>query len=183
VSASPLTVTVSVSVMLPTKCECMASGPMKELVKFDFGGPLHSLIIPATMHYLEEDMLRTFNTVGEWGGRHAGGGGGGGNPEGNEATSKANTMSLIEFAVDVLLEENADKKAEKTIKIKELWDQGAIQVHPVVEREAGGGGEGGTPARPARPRNVALVHPSEVRARSSQRLVYFTTLLSITFTS
>jgi hypothetical protein len=93
-------------------------------------------------------------------------------------------MSLIEFAVDVLLEENADKKAEKTIKIKELWDQGAIQVHPVVEREAGGGGEGGTPARPARPRNVALVQPSEVRARSSQRShrqeaasVYFTLLL------
>eukprot|EP00802_Teleaulax_amphioxeia_P022465 Tamp_22913.p1 GENE.Tamp_22913~~Tamp_22913.p1 ORF type:complete len:340 (+),score=90.74 Tamp_22913:155-1021(+) len=51
--------------------QCIASGPMKELVHFDFGGPLHSMIIPGDMHYLEEDMLRSFHSVGTWG-REAG---------------------------------------------------------------------------------------------------------------
>jgi len=49
------------------------TGPMKELVNFDFGGPLHSMIIPGEMHYLEEEMLRTFHSVGSWGRDAAGG--------------------------------------------------------------------------------------------------------------
>ena len=53
--------------------QCIASGPMKELVNFDFGGPLHSMIIPGDMHYLEEDMLRTFHSVGSWGREATGG--------------------------------------------------------------------------------------------------------------
>ncbi|EKX37520.1 hypothetical protein GUITHDRAFT_158589 [Guillardia theta CCMP2712] len=41
--------------------QCIASGPLEELKSFDFGPPLHSLIIPAEMHPLEIDMLRSFN--------------------------------------------------------------------------------------------------------------------------
>ncbi|MBT4651011.1 diphthine synthase [Candidatus Woesearchaeota archaeon] len=33
------------------------AGSLKELKKFDFGGPLHCLIIPGKMHFIEEEML------------------------------------------------------------------------------------------------------------------------------
>ncbi|EDO45089.1 predicted protein [Nematostella vectensis] len=35
-------------------------GPMKSLVDYDLGGPLHSLVIPGEMHFLEKDMLKEF---------------------------------------------------------------------------------------------------------------------------
>lgn len=35
-------------------------GKAKELVNFDFGKPLHCLIIPAELHFKEEEMLKTF---------------------------------------------------------------------------------------------------------------------------
>ena len=33
------------------------AGKLAEIKKFDFGGPLHSLIIPGNMHFVEEEML------------------------------------------------------------------------------------------------------------------------------
>ena len=35
-------------------------GTLKELVDVDFGSPLHCFVLPATMHFLEADMLRQF---------------------------------------------------------------------------------------------------------------------------
>ena len=35
-------------------------GSMKELLSHDLGPPLHSLIIPGRLHFLEKDMLRIF---------------------------------------------------------------------------------------------------------------------------
>lgn len=35
----------------------IVSGSMKELLTIDFGGPLHSLVIPSEMHFLERAML------------------------------------------------------------------------------------------------------------------------------
>ena len=36
-------------------------GTMKELLDVDFGAPLHSLVIPGEMHFLETDYLKTFS--------------------------------------------------------------------------------------------------------------------------
>ncbi len=36
------------------------SGTLEELKKKDYGEPLHCLIIPGKMHFVEEDMLKTF---------------------------------------------------------------------------------------------------------------------------
>jgi len=33
---------------------------MKDLVHYDLGPPLHSLVIPGEMHFLERDMLKEF---------------------------------------------------------------------------------------------------------------------------
>ncbi|KAI9028611.1 tetrapyrrole methylase [Hyaloraphidium curvatum] len=38
----------------------IAAGSMEELLTHDFGPPLHTLIIPGTMHFLETELLRTF---------------------------------------------------------------------------------------------------------------------------
>jgi len=35
-------------------------GSMKELLSHDLGPPLHSLIIPGHLHFIEKDMLRLF---------------------------------------------------------------------------------------------------------------------------
>jgi diphthine synthase len=35
-------------------------GTMKQLSEFDFGKPMHSLIIPGTLHFAEEDMLALY---------------------------------------------------------------------------------------------------------------------------
>ena len=35
-------------------------GSMKELLSHDLGPPLHSLIIPGHLHFIEKDMLRIF---------------------------------------------------------------------------------------------------------------------------
>lgn len=39
------------------KTQRIVSGSMKELLTIDFGGPLHSLVIPSEMHFLEQAML------------------------------------------------------------------------------------------------------------------------------
>jgi len=36
------------------------AGKAKELLKFDFGMPPHTLIIPAELHFMEEEYLKTF---------------------------------------------------------------------------------------------------------------------------
>ena len=35
-------------------------GTMEELLSHDLGPPLHSLVIPGHLHFLEKDMLRMF---------------------------------------------------------------------------------------------------------------------------
>jgi diphthine synthase len=40
--------------------QMIVSGTMKELLDVDFGSPLHTLIIPGKMHFLESDMVKTF---------------------------------------------------------------------------------------------------------------------------
>ncbi len=37
------------------------SGTLSEIKKIDFGAPLHSLIIPSKMHFVEEEMLELLN--------------------------------------------------------------------------------------------------------------------------
>ena len=38
--------------------QIIKSGKASELLKEDFGGPLHSLIVPGKLHFIEEDMLK-----------------------------------------------------------------------------------------------------------------------------
>jgi diphthine synthase len=38
----------------------IVAGTLIELLNVDFGNPLHSLVIPGRMHFLEADFLRTF---------------------------------------------------------------------------------------------------------------------------
>ena len=33
---------------------------MKDLASYDLGPPLHSLVIPGEMHFIEKDMLKEF---------------------------------------------------------------------------------------------------------------------------
>ncbi|KAK8807210.1 hypothetical protein WA158_003969 [Blastocystis sp. Blastoise] len=40
--------------------QVIAYGKLSELVKFDFGAPLHSLILCASLHEVEQEMLDTF---------------------------------------------------------------------------------------------------------------------------
>lgn len=40
--------------------QTIATGTMAELLDFDFGAPLHTLIIPGNMHFLEVELLKTF---------------------------------------------------------------------------------------------------------------------------
>lgn len=40
--------------------QTIIAGTLEELAKVDFGGPLHSLVIPGTMHFLEADVVRGF---------------------------------------------------------------------------------------------------------------------------
>lgn len=46
----------------------IVAGPLKELIKTDFGPPLHSLIIPAAvehLHEIEKDMLHAYSWSGQ----------------------------------------------------------------------------------------------------------------------
>jgi diphthine synthase len=36
---------------------CVKAGPIETLLPFDFGGPLHIMVVPATLHFLEEEAL------------------------------------------------------------------------------------------------------------------------------
>jgi diphthine synthase len=40
--------------------QLIVSGTLSELLEVDFGKPLHSLVIPGRMHFLEAEFLRTF---------------------------------------------------------------------------------------------------------------------------
>ena len=37
------------------------SGTVKELTSFDFGGPLHCVIVPGDLHFMEEEFLNSYN--------------------------------------------------------------------------------------------------------------------------
>ena len=41
--------------------QIIISGTAKQLLNKNFGGPLHCLIVPATLHFAEEDMLKIWN--------------------------------------------------------------------------------------------------------------------------
>lgn len=41
--------------------QVVASGSMRRLSEYEFGGPLHSLVIPGEMHFLEEQFVRSFS--------------------------------------------------------------------------------------------------------------------------
>ncbi|TFG70921.1 MAG: diphthine synthase, partial [Methanomassiliicoccus sp.] len=38
----------------------VAAGPLSKLVAMDFGGPLHSIVVPGRLHFMEEESL------GQW---------------------------------------------------------------------------------------------------------------------
>lgn len=40
--------------------QLIVSGTLSELLEVDFGKPLHSLVIPGRMHFLEADFLKTY---------------------------------------------------------------------------------------------------------------------------
>ena len=54
---SPLT-TAIVCARLGTDDELIFAGPLSAISQKDFGNPLHSLIIPGEMHFLEEDWIK-----------------------------------------------------------------------------------------------------------------------------
>ena len=37
--------------------QCIKAGKAEELLQFDFGKPLHCLIVPGTLHFMEEDFI------------------------------------------------------------------------------------------------------------------------------
>lgn len=39
-------------------CPCVRAGNIEALESFDFGGPLHIMVIPAELHFLEEEALQ-----------------------------------------------------------------------------------------------------------------------------
>jgi diphthine synthase len=39
-------------------CPCVKAGKIGALLNFDFGGPLHIMVIPAELHFLEEEALQ-----------------------------------------------------------------------------------------------------------------------------
>jgi diphthine synthase len=41
-------------------CPCVKAGKIEALQSFDFGGPLHIMVIPAELHFLEEEALQAF---------------------------------------------------------------------------------------------------------------------------
>jgi diphthine synthase len=41
-------------------CPCVRAGKIEALQSFDFGGPLHIMVIPAELHFLEEEALQVF---------------------------------------------------------------------------------------------------------------------------
>jgi diphthine synthase len=34
------------------------AGPLKEMIALDFGGPLHALVVPGKLHFMESEALR-----------------------------------------------------------------------------------------------------------------------------
>ena len=46
---------------LASASEKIIAGTIKDLVKKDFGKPIHCLIIPGTLHFMEEDALKQFS--------------------------------------------------------------------------------------------------------------------------
>jgi diphthine synthase len=41
-------------------CPCVKAGNIEALESFDFGGPLHIMVIPSELHFLEEEALQAF---------------------------------------------------------------------------------------------------------------------------
>ncbi|KAI8803866.1 diphthine synthase [Cladochytrium replicatum] len=44
-----------------SKDQKIIAGTLEELLEVDFGGPLHSLVIPGVMHFLEGDMVKSIS--------------------------------------------------------------------------------------------------------------------------
>nr|KAJ3419788.1 diphthine synthase [Polyrhizophydium stewartii] len=56
---SPNTIAVGLA-RVGAEDQTIIAGTMQELLTADFGGPLHSFVIPGNMHFLEADILRTY---------------------------------------------------------------------------------------------------------------------------
>ena len=41
-------------------CPCVRAGKIEALRSFDFGGPLHIMVVPAGLHFIEEEALQAF---------------------------------------------------------------------------------------------------------------------------
>ena len=44
-----------------SESQIIKTGTAKDLLKFDFGKPVHCLIVPGKLHFMEEEALRTYN--------------------------------------------------------------------------------------------------------------------------
>ena len=45
---------------LGSKKPVIKAGKAKELLKYDFGAPLHCLIVPSNLHFIEEEALKVW---------------------------------------------------------------------------------------------------------------------------
>ena len=71
----------------------------------------------------------------------------------------------------VLTEEDADRKAEMTLKIRDLWEQGEIWP-PAAGGDGWHRGHPLLPRQPARPGHVTLVEPSRVKQGNRAAFVH-----------
>ena len=71
----------------------------------------------------------------------------------------------------VLTEEDADRKAEMTLKIRDLWEQGQIWP-PAAGGDGWHRGHPLLPRQPARPGHVTLVEPSRVKQGNRAAFVH-----------
>ncbi|EGF78003.1 hypothetical protein BATDEDRAFT_30589 [Batrachochytrium dendrobatidis JAM81] len=56
---TPSTIAVGLA-RIGSEDQSIVAGTMEELLTVDFGGPLHSFVIPGNVHFLEADILRMF---------------------------------------------------------------------------------------------------------------------------
>jgi len=163
--------------------QVIASGPLKLLKDYDFGPPLHSLVIPGEMHYLEEEMLKTFVYLTDDAKPTAEAGPSTDSEAGPSALqAQAETektagakkeeggsgeqVCLAELATRVLNEPDAEEKAKKTIEYRRLWLNGVVKVPHYNTPPSNLKDE------PARPPSVQMVHPTKVKQGSKVAFIH-----------
>lgn len=156
--------------------QVIASGPLRLLKDVDFGGPLHSMVIVGDVHYIEEEMLRSFIFLeGGVTGFEKG-------PDGKllvepaaagvprqEAAAPAEDeggSGLLGFAARVLAEPDADEKARLTAEARRMWAEGGLEVGAPPR------GRLSLRASPARPSNVEMVDSKKVTAKNRAAFIH-----------